>query len=511
MEVKSNSTRLIVNTGAQYVRTIINVILSLYSTRLILLALGVEDYGIFTLVGGVVTMLSFMTNAMVTTTQRFMSFHQTRSDLSMQQKIFGNSVIMHLIFSAIVLILLEIAGLFIFDGFLNIPPDRISAAQIVYQCAITMILLSFITAPFKALLISHENLVYISVIDVLDGLLKVMIALILCFLNYDKLVLYGMLMILIYLVNLLALLIYDFRQYKECVLPKIKNFDKDYLKSMGNFVWWQLYSTGCVVGRTQGTAIILNRFYGATINAAFGIALQISGMVNFISSALVTSINPQIVKAEGNRNRAKMFELAEAASKFSFLLLVMIVIPVSYALPDLLEIWLGSVPKGSVLFCRVILYTALIDQLTYGLGSANQAIGNIGAYAFTINTIKVLTLPCLWFLLLMGLRLYIAIWCYAFFELICALCRIPFLKYSGDLRIWQFTKNVFFKLPLPCLFLVLCYSILKSLNVNLLVFIIAIVPVTLLYAIVVFRFALNTMEKSRIQSIIKNFKVRIIR
>lgn len=511
MAIKSNSTRLVVNTGAQYVRTLINVILSLYSTRLILLALGVEDYGIFTLIGGVVSMLSFMTNAMVTTTQRFMSYHQTKSGLAMQQKIFGNSILLHLLFSGVVLVLLEIASFFIFDGLLNISPDRVGAAKVVYQCAIAMILLSFITAPFRALLISHENLVYISVIDVFDGLLKVFIAVILTTLDYDKLILYGYLMILIYLMNFSAFVIYDFCKYRECVLPKIRNFDKAYLKSMGSFVWWQLYSTGCVVGRTQGTAIILNRFFGTTTNAAFGIALQVSGMISFISSALVTSINPQIVKAEGSGNREKMFDLAEVASKFSFLLLAMIVIPVSYVLPDLLKIWLKVVPEGTVLFCRVILYTALIDQITYGLITANQAIGNVGTYAVTINTIKILTLPCLWLLLWIGVRLDIAIWCYACFEFICAVGRLPFLKKSGGLKIWQFVKSVFFKLPLPCALLVLCYSLLRALHVNMFGFIIAIIPISLIYGVIVFIFSLNTQEKSKICHIIGNIKNRVIK
>ena len=174
--IKKNSTRVMVNTGAQYVRTVVNIILSLYSTRLILNTLGIEDYGLFTLVAGVVSMLSFMTNAMVTTTQRFLSYHQAKSSIEELRDVFSNSVLMHVMFAVVILIILEIAGLFLFDGFLNIEADRKGAAEIVYQCAVMMILTSFITAPFKALIISHENIVYISVIDILDGVLKVLVA-----------------------------------------------------------------------------------------------------------------------------------------------------------------------------------------------------------------------------------------------------------------------------------------------------------------------------------------------
>ncbi|MBD5312943.1 MAG: hypothetical protein HDS06_01785 [Bacteroides sp.] len=501
-----SSTRLIVNTGAQYTRTLINLGLSLYSTRLILHALGMDDYGIFTLIAGVVSMLAFITNAMVSTTQRFMSYHQTRSNLETQQIIFGNSIILHLLFSAIVVFFLELASLFLFDGFLNIIPERIDAAKIVYQCAIAMIICSFMTSPFKALLISHENLVYTSIVEVVDGIIKVVIAWLLTSMDHDKLILYGYFMLGINLLNLFAFTIYDIRHYKECVLPKLCNFNGSYIKSMGSFVGWQLYSTGCIIGRTQGIAIILNRFFGTVINAAFGIALQVSASVNFISSALVTSINPQIVKAEGSGDRKKMFALAEAASKFSFLLLAMVIIPISFILPNLLKFWLNTVPEGSVLFCRVILYTALIDQITYGLGSANQAIGNIRPYALTVNTIKFLTVPCLWLLLYINIPLNIAIWTYPSFEFVCALCRIPFLKYSGGLHIWQFISNVFIKIILPFVFLVLTYWSLYSIG-NILIYLFSSIPTTILYWIIIYYVSLNSKEKYIIDSIVSKIKI----
>ena len=504
-----SSTRLIINTGAQYTRTLINLGLSLYSTRLILEALGVDNYGIFTLIAGVVSMLAFMTNAMVSTTQRFMSYHQTKSNLSTQQIIFGNSILMHLLFSVGVLILLEVLGLFLFDGFLNIIPSRIGAAKIVYQCSILMILLSFITAPFRALLISHENLVYISVVDILDGVVKVGIAIALTVLSGDKLVIYGLLMIVIYLLNLSAFAVYDFRKYKECVLPRLKNFNKTYLKSMSSFVGWQLYSTGCVIGRTQGVAIVLNKFFGTAINAAYGIALQVSGSVNFISTALVMSINPQIVKAEGAGNRKRMFQLAEAASKFSFLLLAMVVVPVAFYLPELLAVWLGRVPEGSVLFCRVILITALVDQVTFGLISANQAIGNIGAYAVTINTIKILTVPVLVVLLLCNVALNISIWCYAVIELICALTRLPFLKRTGGLNIYEYSVHVFLRLPLPIMFSVIAYWSISLLNLKLGFFILSCVPVTLIYSWLIYIFSLNQSEREIIKNVLNSVKSKI--
>lgn len=506
--IQRNSTRVVVNTIAQYTRTVINLILSLYSTRLILDALGLADYGIIALIGGVVSMLAFMTNAMVTTTQRFMSYHQTKSGLEIQQAIFSNSVLMHIGVSFVVLIILEIVGLFLFDGFLDIIPERLNAAKIIYQCTIAMILLSFITAPYKALLIAHENIVYISVVEVFDGIMKVCIAIALTMWGTDKLVTYGYLMLGINILNLLAFSIYDFRKYKECIVLRLKLFDRGYLKSMSSFIGWQLYSTGCVVGRTQGTAIIINKFFGTIVNAAFGIALQVSAAVNFISSSLTLAINPQIVKAEGDGNRFKMLQLAEVASKFSFLLLAFIVIPLLFILHEILLLWLGDVPEYAALFCMVILISSLIDQITSGLVSANQAIGNVGAYALTINTIKVLTLPILTGLLWMGMNLKYAIWCYAIIEFLCAILRLPFIRHTGGLVINQYIHNVFLKIILPTLQLVICCLGLYSLHLPLYLYIIGIVPIIILYGIIIYKLSLNANEREIINRLISSIKVK---
>lgn len=507
--IQKNSTRLIVNTGAQYCRTVINLILSLYSTRLILNALGLADYGIFTLIAGVVAMLAFMTNAMVTTTQRFMSYHQTKSDLTTQQAIFSNSVIMHLGMSLVVLVILEIVGLFLFDGFLNIKPERVHAAKIIYQCAIAMILMSFVTSPYKALLISHENIVYTSVIEVCDGVMKVLIAVALTMWGTDKLIMYGYLMFAIYLLDFLAYSTYDFRKYKECIWPRLKFFNRKYVKSMSSFIGWQLYSTGCVVGRTQGTAIIINRFFGTVINAAFGIALQVSASVSFVSSSLMLAINPQIVKAEGGGDRTRMIQLAEVASKFSYLLLACIVIPITFVLPTILKLWLGEVPEYAVLFCTVILITALIDQITLGLGTANQAIGNIGPYALSVNTIKILTVPILWLLLKMGISIQNAIWCYAAIEFVCALARLPFLKRTGGLKIRQYSHNVFLKIIPPTVYLAGVCCLLKLAGLKFGYYLLSLLPILGVYFIMIYRISLTHSEQGIVGGIMQSIKNRI--
>ena len=210
----NSSNRILVNTLAQYVRTIINMVLSLYSSRLVLNILGVDDYGVYSLVAGVVSMLSFLTNSLVGSTQRFLSVSQGKDDLARLKEVFNNSLFLHIGLGSIVAIILFALTPFIFDGFLNIPTASIDAARDLYLLVVLMVTISFIASPYRALLVSHENIVYTSIIDVVDGILKVALVLLLPYVPMNKLLAYGLIMLIIQLFNLLAFLIYSHAMYE---------------------------------------------------------------------------------------------------------------------------------------------------------------------------------------------------------------------------------------------------------------------------------------------------------
>ena len=211
-----------VNTVAQFTRTIVNVALGFYSTRLVLEALGDSSYGVYTLVAGVVFLLSFVTNAMSTTTQRFLSYHRGSGDETLLKKIFGNILFIHILLTILIILLLEIIGLFLFDGFLNISREQIPLAKFTYQCVIFMVICSCMSSPFRGLLISHQNLIFISIVDIIDGLLKLVIAVVILYWVFmkDTLMEYSLLMTLINLFNFIAFSIFCFIKYDECVLPR---------------------------------------------------------------------------------------------------------------------------------------------------------------------------------------------------------------------------------------------------------------------------------------------------
>ena len=420
----NNSKRILVNTMAQYIRTIINMVLSLYSTRLILLALGVDDYGIYTLLAGFVSMLSFITTALVGTTQRFMSVTQGKNDIDLMKKVFSNCLLLHAFIALSIVIIFEFIGLFLFDGFLNIPIDRVGAGKFIYQCVIFVLLISVIASPFRALLVSHENIVYTSIIDVCDGILKVLAAIFLQYASFDKLELYGLSLVFIQVFNILTFSIYDFIKYKECSMPRITYLNKDFIKSVGGFAGWNVYNTACVVGRNQGVAIIINKFFSTAINSAYGLSFQISGCVGFISQSLKNAIAPQAMKAYGSGDTERMIRLAHIENKLAFTLLASVSIPFIFEMPSLLQLWLKTVPEYSVMFARMVMIATLIDTLTTGYATANLAIGKLKKFSLIVYTFKLITPLVILVCMLFGMPIISVVISYIFMEILSSFSRL---------------------------------------------------------------------------------------
>ena len=505
------SQRVFVNTIAQYGRTVINMILSLYTVRLVLLALGASDYGIYSLVAGVVSMLAFITNSLVSTTQRYVSFYQGRGNLNKLKEVFNNSLIIHIVFGLFVVIVLEVITPLLFNGFLNIPSERTSAAQMVYQTVVWLVLFSFTAAPYRALLISHENIIYISIIDVLDGILKVILVILLTHISYDKLVWYGIIMLGVQVFNFLAFSIYCYKKYEECVLPSFKRISTEYLKGMFTFAGWSLYSTGCIVGRQQGIAIVLNKVAGPVINAAYGIGFQVAGYTNFLSASLVNAISPQIMKAEGSGDRERALWLSNVTSKFIFFLLSAVCVPCIFEIDRILVWWLKDVPENSSLFCIMVMLALLCDSFSIGMTYVNQAIGKIGLYTIVINTPKLITLPIVWLLLKAGLPLIIAVGVYVGIEFLCALIRIPFIKRTAGLKVMCFFRDVTMREIIPFVVCVCSSYICSRIFSFSYGFFMTFVVATIIYGISIYYLGLTKIEHQILSNIFQSITNKLRR
>ena len=445
----NNSKRVAINTIAQYARTVINMLLSLYTVRIVLITLGASDYGIYSVVAGVTAMLAFITNALVTTTQRFVSYYQGKNDLAKMKEVFSNSEMMHLIVGGVLAIVLLALTPLLFNGFLNIDAQRIDAARDLYYIVMVMLFVTFCTAPFRALLISHENIVYISVIDVIDGVFRVVVVTLLTYVTADKLVMYGVFLLGIQIFNFVAFSWFPFKKYEECILPRFSLFNKAYFKELGAFAGWVVYGTGCFIVKNQGIAVVINKALSTVANAAYGVGHQVSSAVSTVSGSLLNAMRPQIVKAEGSGNREKTLALSTILCKFSFFLLTLLSIPCVFEMPRLLELWLKEVPEYTVLFARMAMIAAMADALTGGLSIANEAIGNVKQYHLVLGTIKLSALPLSAVFMHFGYGPLSIVVCFIGVEFLAAVIRLPFLHRTGGLDIGGFVKGVFLREIVP--------------------------------------------------------------
>lgn len=501
------SSRILLNTSAQYVRSIANMLFSLIATRIILKTLGVEDYGIYTLIAGIISLLAFVTNALVVTTQRFFSVAQGSDDKNRLSVVFNTSIFLHVGISLIIVFILELSTGILFNGFLNISSERIDAAQKLYHSTVVILFLSFISAPFKATIVSHENIVYASIIEILVGLLKVCIAAILPFIRYDHLIMYGYLLVFIFLFELFAWILYACSRYEECRKISFSLFRISVVKDILQFAGWTMYSIGCVTGRSQGIAVILNKFMGTIVNSAYGLSLQVSGAIISLSQSLLNAVNPQLMKSEGSGDRVKMFRYAAVESKFAFFLLSALVIPCVFEMPRLLELWLGDVPKYAVFFCRIVLVANCMDMLTIGLNAANQAIGDIKKYTILIYSLKLSTLFFVILGFYLGCPFLLLGISYIGMELITSIIRIPYLVKSGGLEAKQFVIDVFVPEIIPlCVFNAACLLITTFIECPFRFILTFIVPIVLFF-VAIYLWGLSASERN----IIEQFAGRIVK
>lgn len=497
-----NSTkRVFYNTLSQYIRTVIAVVVTLYTSRIVLHNLGVDDYGIYNLVAGVIALLSFFSDSLSTTTQRYLSFNQGRGDQSMMNKIFNNSVFTQTVISFVLCIALYLCTPIVFGSMLNIPPNRIGAAKAVYYFMILSLFANFQSTPYKAALIAHENIVYASIVQILDALLKIPIAVSLIYISQDKLIWYSGLSFCIVLMNFFFYFAYCFIKYDECKSLKIRDFDISLFKDMFSFMWWMIYSSGCVAARTQGIAIFLNRAFTTAVNAAYGIGQQVAGQFAFLSNALTTAMRPLIIRAEGAGDRDKMFRLCEISCKMAFILLGCVSIPAIIHMDDLLSLWLVDVPQYAIMFCQYFLIACWIDELTLSLMFANQAVGNVKVYSLWVNTIKITTIPLTWLLLKLGYGPDVVMIGYVLIETICMISRLVFLRINIKLNVRQFIRNVISPVIIPVA-TTICVSIYISYYLHGWLSLINFVISPILLILLLFLIGLNSEEKTIIYSLI---------
>ena len=451
------ASRVAKNTGILYARMAITMFISLYATRLVLAALGVADFGLFNVVGGVIAMLGFLNSSMAAATQRFMSFAQGAGDLEKVKRIFNMSTLLHWGIAIVILLLLEIAGYFFFNGVLNIAPERLGVAKIIYQFMVLSTLFTVISVPYEAVITSHENMMVYAILGIIEAVLKLGIALYITYTSQDHLVAYGFLMAALSIFLLVLRRIYCHRYYAECVLQLRYYYDKPLFKEMSGFAGFSLLGASSSMIAFYGQSLLINMFFTTTVNAAQAIAVQLSGMLGVFSLTITQVLNPLINKSEGAGDRAKMIKATLFGTKISFFLLSFIYVPFIIEMPILLRLWIKNVPDFSIIFCRLLLINNLMVVLTVNLHNANIAVGNIKKLQQIKSILNISPIILSYFFFKFGFVPYYLYISVIIFTVLHFFNTVVFSKINFELSVPYFLKEIVLK----CL-IVLFFSVTFS-------------------------------------------------
>lgn len=402
--LKSNTAgkRIVSNTLILYGRMAITVFMSLYTTRLTLDVLGVTDFGIFNLVAGAVTFLSFINTSMTGATQRFMSYAHGEGSQTNQIVIFNVAFWIHIAGALILFLVAEILGTFLLRSFLNIGEDRQHASMIVYHTMSLMVAVTIASVPYDAVINARENMVLFAITSIIESFFKLLLVLFIAKSpTNDNLVSYGVGTVLISIITIVIKRVYCHRNYEECKISFSKWYDRAVAKSMLSFAGWNFFNSGSsfVVSYSQG--IILNKFFGSNVNAAQGISNQVSGQLGAFAVTMQKAVNPMIDKLEGSGDRHNMHRLAFLGSKTSLCLMSMMHIPAIVMLEDIFSIWLNEIPPFAIVFTRLLLCRFLVEQLFSYLSNTIQAVGNVKSYSIAMAIVN-------WIPLLVSIGLFLA-------------------------------------------------------------------------------------------------------
>lgn len=398
----SSSTRIIKNTGYLYIKMGVAVFSTLYSTRLILASLGASDFGLFNVVGGAIVMLSFLNSTMANSTQRYLSYAEGEGQMEKKRTIFNISIVLHFVIAIFTLIIFVSAMYPLFNGVFNLEADRIFAAKVIYFSLVFSSVLTIINVPYDAVMTAHENMLYYSIVGIIESILKLGVAFICVFTRYDKLIVYGVLMACVPIITLCILRWYCHRHYSECIVSPHRYWDWSLVKQITFFFGWNFLTAISSLFTAQGIGIVLNHFYGTVLNAAQGIAHQVNGALSMFSGNMVKALNPVITKSAGANDNIAMNNAALAGCKYSALLTMFFGIPLSLEIKYVLSLWLKEVPAWASLFVVLLFVQNILLQMANSVSTAIYALGDIKNYAIWKSIMNALPVLLVWIAFWLG-------------------------------------------------------------------------------------------------------------
>lgn len=436
-----HSRRIAKNTLMLYFRMFFMMLLGLFTSRVVLEALGENDYGVYNVVGGVVAMFSIISGSMSTAASRFITFELGKGSEAQLNKVFSTTVTIQFIISLLVIVLAEPLGLWFIDNKMTIDPSRIPAARIVLHFSIFSFVVNLMSVPQMASITAHERMTSYAYIGILEGVLRFIVAMIISRSGYDRLILYSVLMTGSVLLVRMAYSSYCRKNFPECHYRPV--FDRSLFKEMFSFAGWNFIGSMSGVLRDQGGNILVNLFSGPAVNAARGLAVQLNGAIQSFVTNFMTAVNPQITKSYASGDHQYMFSLMRKSSRMSFYLLFILALPVLFNTEYVMSLWLKDVPDHAVLFVQLFLVFTLSESISLPLITAMFATGKVRDYQIVVGGLQLLNLPLSYLFLKLGAIPEVTVIVAIALSQICLFARLHMLKRSIGISPVEFIRRVY--------------------------------------------------------------------
>lgn len=438
-----NNKRIAKNTLFLYFRMLLTMGVSLYTSRVVLNVLGVEDFGIYNVVAGVVAMFTFLNGSLSSASQRFITFELGRNDFQSLKEVFSTTVTIHNLIALTIFIFAETIGYWFLNNKMNIVADRMEAANWVFQCSVLAFMIDVISVPYNAAIIAHEHMKTFAYVGIVEVVLKLIVVLLLPVLFFDKLKLYALLILVVTIIIRIIYGIYCKRSFKECSCSF--KWNKLQFKSILSFAGWNFIGATSHVLMTQGVNVLLNIFYGVVVNAAQGVAVQVQNAVVGFVNSFMTALNPQITKSYAQNDREYLYKLVNNGAKYSYCLMLFFAIPILLETKMVLQVWLSNIPLYTIVFVQMVIVNSLIQVLSNTMIIAQLATGKIRTYQIVVGGVLMLNFPLSYFALKFGYLPQSTFIISIVISLISLYIRMLFLNKMISLSIMGFVKDVIIK------------------------------------------------------------------
>lgn len=438
----SDAKRIAKNTGFLYMRMLVMMVIGFITARVMLKALGVNNYGINNVVGGLVSMFSMLSASLSGAVSRFFTFGLGKGDMKRLRVIFSTSINIHILLAVVVVLAIEVVGVWFLNNKMNIEPNRLVAANWVLQCSTITFAINLLSVPYRATIIAHERMSAFAYLTIFDATAKLLIVCAVYFYNGDKLILLSILNITPAIISQVIYWLYCKRHFEECSYQFVS--DWKLFKDIFSFAGWSFIGNTAGLMKNEGVNVVINIFTNTTINAARGFAMQVNGMVMQFISNFTMALNPQIIKDYASGQLERMHKLMFQGTKLSYYIFMLLSIPLIFEVEAFLYLWLGEVPEHSASFTRLVLVLSLAEIVSYTLITAQNATGKIRDYQIVVGGILLLNLPISYLLLRWGIFPEVTVIVAIVVSQLCLAARLWFLRRMINFPVRQFIKKVYF-------------------------------------------------------------------